>query len=346
MYGASNVVEGTPAPPPPPPLHQRVLNSTPPPPPAPPSMNTRLTAKPHAFAGAVLSPKHARDLSPALCMAITSSLAEQNHNKATVPYTLWITEAWRVLGWAEPSAALFWEVATMYHTLQVAGRDWEQQYPGGFGGQHIPPILSCGSTSSLTSGATNATERAALEQHNKKKFSSAVSAKELPVWLVGTFLLLHCEEFARQRSLSGEDERRYYGTTASSKTADEAAAVLAGGASRIDFTSLFKHQGLSPRYVAEYVLALPLPFVCWIHLLTIHQCLFAWLGQNTPARGLEQRQHPLHRLLAASLAQDPGLVRRLAQSRSARGVHALGGPADPQRHARSSSSAVVVRLYY
>ena len=267
MYGASNA-EGSQTPPPPPPLHQRVLNSTPPPPPVPTSMNTRLTAKPHGFAGAVLSPNHARDLSPALCMAITSSLAEQNHNKATVPYTLWITEAWRVLGWAEPSAALFWEVATMYHTLQVAGRDWEQQYPGvGGGGGHIPPILSCGSTSSLTSGATNATERAALEQHNKKKFSSAVSAKELPVWLVGTFLLLHCEEFARQRSLSGEDERRYYGATSSKMAEDAATAVVAGGASRIDFTSLFKHQGLSPRYVAEYILALPLHFLCLYTLL-------------------------------------------------------------------------------
>lgn len=69
-----------------------------------------LTAKPHAFAGAVLSPKHARDLTPSLCLAIASALAEQSHRKSAIPYTLWITEAWRVLGWAEPSAALFWEV--------------------------------------------------------------------------------------------------------------------------------------------------------------------------------------------------------------------------------------------
>ena len=69
-----------------------------------------LTAKPHAFAGAVLSPKHARELTPSLCLAIASALAEQSHRKAVIPYTLWITEAWRVLGWAEPSAALFWEV--------------------------------------------------------------------------------------------------------------------------------------------------------------------------------------------------------------------------------------------
>jgi len=213
-------------------------------PPPPPPITTRLTAKPHVFAGAVLSPKHARDLNPTLCMAITSSLAEQNNNKASVPYTLWITEAWRVLGWAEPSAALFWEIATMYHTLQAAGRDYYSSnyhhYPG-----MIPPILSCGSTSSLTSGATSshATERLM----DKKRFSSAVSAKELPVWLVGTFLLLHCEEFACQRSLSGEDERRFYGAAAAAAANTVPASATSGG--RMDFTSLFRNQSLSPRYV-------------------------------------------------------------------------------------------------
>jgi hypothetical protein len=74
--------------------------------------NMTLTAKPHAFAGAVLSPKHARELTPSLCLAIASALAEQSYRKTAVPYTLWITEAWRVLGWAEPSAALFWEMAS------------------------------------------------------------------------------------------------------------------------------------------------------------------------------------------------------------------------------------------
>ena len=62
-----------------------------------------LTAKPHAFAGAVLTPKHARELTPTMCLAITSALAEQAYRKDAIPYTSWITEAWRVLGWSEPS---------------------------------------------------------------------------------------------------------------------------------------------------------------------------------------------------------------------------------------------------
>lgn len=83
-----------------------------------------LTAKPHAFCGAVLSPKHARELTPTLCLDIASALAEQcSARKTTVPYTLWITEAWRVLGWAEPSSALFWEMATMYRKLRGRGKN-------------------------------------------------------------------------------------------------------------------------------------------------------------------------------------------------------------------------------
>jgi hypothetical protein len=66
-----------------------------------------LTAKPHAFAGAVLTPKHARELTPSLCLAITSALAEQAYRKDAIPYTSWITEAWRVLGWSEPRYAPF-----------------------------------------------------------------------------------------------------------------------------------------------------------------------------------------------------------------------------------------------
>lgn len=208
----------------------------------------RLTAKPHAFAGAVLSPKHARELTPAHCLQIASALAEQSHHKNAVPYTLWITEAWRVLGWAEPSAALFWEMATMYHTLLLAGRSAYEA-----SSILIPPILSCGSTSSLGSGATNSlqTERsnpASVLGIDKKKFSSAASAKELPVWLVGTFLLLHCEEFAYQRNLSGEDERRFYGGGATPAVLDSVTPA-GGGSNVMDFTSLFKHPLLSPRYV-------------------------------------------------------------------------------------------------
>lgn len=196
-----------------------------------------LTAKPHAFAGAVLSPKHARELTPSLCLAMGSALAEQSFRKNAVPYTLMITEAWRVLGWAEPSTALFWEMATMFHTLFLAGRAYASDFQDH---THIPPILSCGSTSSMGSGNTHLTDRPM--PFDKKKYSAAASAKELPVWLVSTFLLLHCEEMAYQRNLSGMDDRRFYGT--SSIPSDP--LLKHGG--KVDFTSLLKHPALSPRY--------------------------------------------------------------------------------------------------
>ena len=188
-----------------------------------------LTAKPHAFAGAVLSPKHARKLTPSMCLAIATALSEQSLNRKTaIPYTLWITEAWIVLSWAEPSAALFWEMATMYHTLYLAGRAFAADYQDG---SHIPPILSCGSTSSLGSG-TNTSLADSSNRIDKKRLSA--SAKELPVWLVAMFLLLHCEEFAYQRNLSGEDDQRFFGTSSSSKD--------------LNFTNIFQHSPLSPRY--------------------------------------------------------------------------------------------------
>lgn len=200
--------------------------------------DTRLTARPHAFAGAVLSPKHARELTPSLCVAIATALADQNPTSThIVPYTyvgntiffslslshsfvvdlfrLWITEGWRVLGWAEPSAALFWEMATMYHTLLMAGRQLADS-------PIIPPILSCGSTSSIGSGATST-----IADSDKKKYSSVGAAKELPVWLIGTFLLLHCEESATERNLSVEGGR---------------VPVVNG-----DFTKMFQNPALSSR---------------------------------------------------------------------------------------------------
>ena len=214
-----------------------------------------LTAKPHAFAGSVLSPKHARELTPSLCLAIASALAEQiSHRKSAVPYTLWITEAWRVLGWAEPSAALFWEMATMYHTLYLAGRAFAADYQDG--AHTIPPILSCGSTSSMGSGSANAGDRSltgasATASIDKKKFSTAASAKELPVWLVGTFLLLHCEEFAYARNLSGQDERRFFGGGVVDGPGGPTTGSTTTTGGKMDFTSLLKHSSLSPRYVFQ-----------------------------------------------------------------------------------------------
>jgi hypothetical protein len=226
----------------------------------------RLTAKPHPFTGAVLSPKHALELTPALCLQITSTLAGDYH-KSVVPYTVWITDAWRVLGWAEPSAALFWELATMYNALAAAGRELAYQHDRA--GMMIPPILSCGSTSSLGSGATNSHQTPNDHSHRnsieKKKMSSVASAKELPLWLVGTFLLLHCEELAYLRNLSGQDERRFFGTgsppgssaNASSAASTPFASPLASspfgspmlGTNQLEFPGFFKNSSLSPRYV-------------------------------------------------------------------------------------------------
>lgn len=210
-----------------------------------------LTAKPHAFAGAVLSPKHARELTPSLCLAIASALAEQSYRKTAIPYTLWITEAWRVLGWAEPSAALFWEMATMYHTLYLAGRAYASDFHDNtfLSSNNIPPILSCGSTSSMGSGNTHHTDRMGGStggvMMDKKKYSTGASAKELPVWLVATFLLMHCEEMAYQRNLSGLDDRRFYGGGSATTALSDPLIIKNGG--KVDFTSLLKYPGLSPR---------------------------------------------------------------------------------------------------
>ena len=93
----------------------------------------------------------------------------------------------------------------------------------------------------MGSGTTHQTDRP-MATFDKKKFSTSASAKELPVWLVGTFLLLHCEEMAYLRNLSGQDERRFYGNSPTG------ADALAQTASKVDFTSLLKNPSLSPRY--------------------------------------------------------------------------------------------------
>ena len=265
----------------------------------------------------------------------------------TIQYTVWITEAWRVLGWAEPSAALFWEMTTMYYTLYLAGRyspaSSSQSNAGGEAGagnsggkgddgasgaaggaastpssgsgSTIPPILSVGSNASTGSarsaatrtrknttdgdhspgGASGGSGTAALtdglgsapptprgphgsggggdtasvgsspgrrpaspansavsssrhvhgQQHGHHPHSNkpSGSAKELPVWMIGTYLLLHCEAEAYRRNLSGEDERRF-GECRPSAAAASLMGVTAGG---VDFNALLMHPGLSPR---------------------------------------------------------------------------------------------------
>ena len=289
--------------------------------------DTLLTAKPHAFCGSILTPKHARELTPQSVLHITHTLAIQALESAAaaqqqastptsahdvagdskglaspsadsegpsesqdpkVQYTVWITEAWRDLGWAEPSAALFWEMATMYYTLHVAGRSIEVEeleLPSvpknpNMGGedadlddyqnmgiqrtlsQSIPPILSCGSSASMESveerkkadSSPNSSPRKSellkttAKPNPTSNKASAASAKELPVWLVGMFLLLHCEDLAFHRNVSGEDERRF-----------DALLVRQGGGNigaadwqnkfGLDGMNLFMNPSLSPRYV-------------------------------------------------------------------------------------------------
>lgn len=135
----------------------------------------------------------------------------------------------------------------MYHTLYLAGRAYATDFHET---SNIPPILSCGSTSSMGSGNTHYTDGrmggSTASGHgtlDKKKYSTSASAKELPVWLVATFLLMHCEEMAYQRNLSGLDDRRFLGGMGPLTTS----LVSSGG--KVDFTSLLKYPGLSSRYV-------------------------------------------------------------------------------------------------
>jgi hypothetical protein len=137
----------------------------------------------------------------------------------------------------------------MYHTLYLAGRAFATDYHDT---SAIPPILSCGSTSSMGSGNTHLTDgRMGGSQGgglDKKKYSTSASAKELPVWLVATFLLMHCEEMAYQRNLSGLDDRRFYGSGGGIGGVGAAAtASLVSTGGKVDFTSLLKYPGLSPR---------------------------------------------------------------------------------------------------
>lgn len=293
-----------------------------------------ISSKAHAFNGAVLAPKHARELTPNLVLNISIALAEscipvtsnaansgnrvrsntagtigsnqQNHafrrassnptviisssmsgdillkkeeeekllvrgRIGVVQYTVWITEAWRILNWAEPSAALFWEMATMYHTLFVASRSIGEEIRQvnhkatpdrnalSGGSSHIPPILSCGSASSHGStpaavGITPATTTPTSPTTNttstttpadKKKKHAPHAAKELPVWLLSMFLLMHCESQAYARSVSGEDERRFdmTGLNRSEFNPNNNNNAM----NNLDVNTLLMHPSLSPR---------------------------------------------------------------------------------------------------
>jgi hypothetical protein len=259
-------------------------------------------------------------------------------------YTVWITEAWNILKWSEPSAALFWEMATMFHTLFVASLSVRG---GGSGGEvrnrvlfgntgilnsdasdgpfgaavksfsmsnnnntatnqrgsfistssssYIPPLLSCGSQSSMgsvrssvadpygsdqqprgsgsSSGSGTATTKDILSQglhpssssspnhhhHTSRNVSGGGggggsggmkparhSARELPVWLISMFLLVHCEHDAVSRCTSGGDDDRRF-SDHEIATGGEMMMVDGSGGSSLDFTALLHHKSLSPR---------------------------------------------------------------------------------------------------
>jgi len=40
---------------------------------------------------------------------------------ANVQYATWVTEAWRVLQWAEPAAKLFWEMLCLQEPQSASG---------------------------------------------------------------------------------------------------------------------------------------------------------------------------------------------------------------------------------
>ena len=168
-------------------------------------------------------------------------------------YTTWITEAWNILKWSEPSAALFWEMATMFHTLYVkslsesgggsggivrecilggSSADVSDTSTGPFGAvsrstimthqasassvnaglDSIPPIYSCNSQSSMGSVRSTAVETIGGPSPSSSSRGGGggggpikparSSARELPVWLISMFLLVHCENL---RCMTGDD---------------------------------------------------------------------------------------------------------------------------------------------
>ncbi|KAL7543773.1 hypothetical protein ACHAXR_013086 [Thalassiosira sp. AJA248-18] len=72
---------------------------------------------------------------------LSTSEALESFGAWRTHYTVWITEAWNILKWSEPSAALFWEMATMFHTLYVASLSVRG---GGSGGEVRGRVLGGG----------------------------------------------------------------------------------------------------------------------------------------------------------------------------------------------------------
>ncbi len=102
-----------------------------------------------------------------------------------------------------------------------------------------------GSNSNSPSRRSNAGDKK-NSQNNK---ASNASAKELPVWLVGMFLLLHCEEEAFRRNVSGEDEQRFDALMAKQNAGSGFGEILKDGlgGKAVDFGMLLMHPSLHSR---------------------------------------------------------------------------------------------------
>jgi TBCC domain-containing protein 1 len=76
------------------------------------------------------------------------------------------------------------------------------------------------------------------------------SAKELPVWLISMFLLVHCEDQAFLRCTSAEDERRFSNAEGGSGTvgaSPKSYHARPGEENSLDFNTMLLHKTLSPR---------------------------------------------------------------------------------------------------
>ena len=86
---------------------------------------------------------------------------------------------------------------------------------------------------------------------NQSNKASAASAKELPVWLVGMYLLLHCEEGVFLRNVSGEDAQRFDALMAKQQgqgTPPGVGEIFKDGKA-VDFGMLLMQPSMSMRYV-------------------------------------------------------------------------------------------------
>ena len=177
-------------------------------------------------------------------------------------------------------------------SVAVMKRQQVLMTPSSMTTNYIPPLLSCGSQSSMGSVrsvdplSVSASERKeGGQQQDSSSFNSKMlqsplhannassssksggtggggamkparhSAKELPVWLISMFLLVHCEMEAFLRCTSGEDERRFLdgsSSTSMSPMGGEGGSgstegVGGGSSSSLDFSALLHHRALSPR---------------------------------------------------------------------------------------------------